>query len=317
MGQEKRIKILSPVDNFYEAKVLIEEGADEIYGGVFPSFFNNYRYFLSPNQRTFKEAQMDESELRKVLDLCKEKKVPFYLTINQVYFKYEQLPLIIRLAEMAIEDGVSAFIMGSLPLIINIRKMFPTFPIHLSTMGVALNHYTVEFYRRLNIKRFTLPRSLLINEIRDIIKNSPNTFFDAFIFVGKCPNVEGFCSLLHTNPDKIWPCEQDYSLLGSFKAVRVQKGWQGFYRSQSCGVCAISNLIKMGITTLKIVGRGSPTSFKLKNLQVVKKAIDISLQIKNTKERILKLKELYKERFGHDCNSYCCYFPEVGFGNLN
>lgn len=313
MGQKKKIKILSPVDSFFEAKTLIDEGVDELYGGVFPSFFGEYGYFLSPNQRTFKEAQMAEDEFIKVVDLCKEKKIPFYLTINQLYFRYEQLPLIIKLAEYAINLGVSAFIMGSLPLIINIRKKIPDFPIHLSTMGVALNHHTVSFYKELNIKRVTLPRSLLLREIRSIVKNSPSTEFDTFILVGKCPNVEGFCSLLHTNPDKIWPCEQKYKLKGGREIIKVQKGWQGFYRSQSCGICAIPELIKSGINSLKIVGRGSPPRFKIENLKMVKRAISIILDIKDKKERVQVLKELYRERFNHPCNPYCCYFPEAGF----
>lgn len=315
MGCEKKIKILSPVDNYLEARFLIEEGVDELYGGLFPSYFKDYSYFLSPNQRTFKEAQMDEEELKKVLELCKEKKIPFFLTINQLYFQKTQLPLILRMAEDALKLGVNAFIVGSLPLLLNIKKELPEIPIHLSTMGVVLNHYTALFYNnKLSIKRITLPRSLLINEIRDIIKNLPETEFDTFILVGKCPNVEGFCSLLHTNPNKIWPCEQYYNLSGDKLAINVQREWQGFYRSQACGICAIPSLISAGISSLKIVGRGSPTRFKIENVKMIKRALLLISENKEKKDLIKALKELYKERFNHPCNPYCCYFPEEGFG---
>ncbi len=313
MGQEKKIKILSPVDNFYEARALIDEGVDELYGGLFPSSFKDYSYFLSPNQRTFKEAQMDEREFEKTIKLCREKNIPFYLTINQLYFKYEQLPLIIKLAEYAIEMGVSGLIMGSLPLILNVRKKFPDFPIHLSTMAVALNHHAVSFFKELNVKRVTLSRSLSIKEIKSIVKNSPHIDFDTFILIGKCPNIEGFCSLLHTNPQKIWPCEQRYNYGGSIEVYKIQKEWQGFYRSQSCGICGISEIIKSGVSALKIVGRGSPASFKIENVRLVKKALILTKEIKDSDKRVEALKNLYYERFNHHCNPFCCYFPEIGF----
>ncbi|MCX7991659.1 MAG: U32 family peptidase [Proteobacteria bacterium] len=314
MGQKKKIKILSPVDNFLEAKALVEEGADELYGGLFPSFFRDYPYFLSPNQRTFREAQMDEEELKRILELCKERNVPFYLTINQLYFKHKQLPLIMKLADFAISLGVSAFIMGSLPLIINVRERFPDFPIHLSTMGVALNHHSISFYENLNIRRVTLERSLLLKEIRGIISNSKAIEFDAFILIGKCPNVEGFCSLLHTNADKIWPCEQNYRLKGSEDIIKVQSNWQGFYRSQSCGICGIPYLLSIGIGALKIVGRGSSTRFKIENIKMIKEALSLEREIAEKKVLVKEFKKLYKTRFNHPCNSYCCYFPEIGFG---
>ncbi len=310
MGQKKKINILSPVDNHLEAKLLIEEGVDELYGGYFPSYFSDYSYFLSPNQRTFKEAQMDKDELRKVIDICKSYGIPFYLTINQLYFKKSQLPLILKMAEEAVQMGVSAFIAGSIPIILHLKHNFSSIPIHISTMANVTNHYAALFYKTLGIKRITLPRGLLINEIRNIIKNSEDLEFDIFILIGKCPNVEGFCSFLHTNPHKIWPCEQYYNIKGDPEASEVQKNWQGFYRSQSCGVCGLTKLINMNIKSLKIVGRGSPTRFKLDNLKMIKEALNIVTGTKSPGLKIKLLKELYKRRFQHPCNPFCCYFPQ-------
>lgn len=146
MGLEKQIRILSPVDRFIEAEFLIEAGASELYCGIFPDWFSRYPYFLSPNQRTFKEAQMNEKEFEKTLSLSKSLKIPLYLTINNLYFLPEQLPLIIKMAKETEQMGVDGFIMGSLPLILNLLDAGIKVPIHLSTMAAALNHHSFSFF---------------------------------------------------------------------------------------------------------------------------------------------------------------------------
>ncbi len=316
MGQKKKIDIIAPTDSAYEAISLIKAGATALYCGLFPSFFKDYPYFLSPNQRTFKEAQMDEREFEKVVSICKSNSIPLFLTINQNYFLEEQIRLIIRMAKYAESLGVDGFIMGSIPLMLHIKDAGIKTPIIASTMAVTLNSFTANFYNKFfDIKKITLPRSLKLREIKEIIKNNPEIKFDTFILVGKCPNIEGFCSFLHTNPDKIWPCEQVYDIECLPKdiehIVKIQKKWQGFPRSHGCGLCAIPKLIKIGITGLKIVGRGSPSSFKVKNVLLVKKAIKIFEENKDQKEAQLKVLNLYKKHFGHDCSSFVCYFPEL------
>lgn len=319
MGQKKKIDILSPADSAFEAEVLIEAGATSLYCGVFPSYFEKYPYFLSPNQRTFREAQMDENEFSRVAEICKKNNIPLYLTINQNYFLEEQIPLIIRLAKDIEKIGVDGFIMGSIPLMLHLKDAGIKVPIIASTMAVILNRYSAQFYRDIfNIKKITLPRSLTINEIKSIIHNNPDICFDTFILVGKCPNVEGLCGFLHTNPDKIWPCEQIYEILPYKKesniyqkAKLIQKKWQGFPRSHGCGLCAIPELIATGIKGLKIVGRGSPTSFKKKNVMLVIQALEIFQNTNNLDEGRKKVLKLYKEHFKHECSPFLCYFPEI------
>lgn len=319
MGQKKKIEILSPADSVYEAEILIEAGATSLYCGVFPSYFQQYPYFLSPNQRTFREAQMDEKELFKVSEICKKNDIPLYITINQNYFLEEQIPLIIRLAQDAETIGVNGFIMGSIPLMLHLKDAGIKTPIIASTMAVVLNRYTAQFYKEMfNIRKITLPRSLTIEEIKRIIQNNPDIYFDTFILIGKCPNIEGFCGFLHTNPDKIWPCEQVYDvnplyeITENFKRAKIiQKQWQGFPRSHGCGLCAIPELINAGIRGLKIVGRGSPTSFKKKNVELLIKALEIFEVSNDLNEARKKVLNLYKDRFQHECSPFLCYFPEI------
>lgn len=319
MGQKKKIDILSPADSAYETEILIETGATSIYCGVFPSYFEKYPYFLSPNQRTFREAQMDEKEFLRVSEICKKNNISLYVTINQNYFLEEQIPLIIKLAKDIDTIGIDGFIMGSIPLMIHLKESGIKTPIVASTMAVTLNRFSARFYKeKFDIKKITLPRSLTISEIKSIIQSNPDIYFDTFILVGKCPNVEGLCGFLHTNPDKIWPCEQTYNIFpfkkeskAYKKAKIIQKEWQGFPRSHGCGLCAIPELIASGIKGLKIVGRGSPTSFKKKNLMLVIQALEIFESIKSLEEGRKQVINLYKDNFRHECSPFLCYFPEI------
>jgi putative protease len=319
MGQKKKVDILSPADSAYEAEILIKAGATSLYCGVFPSYFEKYSYFFSPNQRTFREAQIDEKELVRISEICKKNKVALYVTINQNYFLEEQIPLIIRLAKEVDRLDIEGIIMGSIPLMLHIKDAGIKTPIVASTMAVVLNRYSVLFYKEhFNINKITLPRSLTIAEIKNIIKANPNIYFDTFILVGKCPNIEGFCGFLHTNPDKIWPCEQVYEINLSSKknkrlinAKNVQEKWQGFPRSHGCGICAIPELMDAGIKGLKIVGRGSPVSFKKKNVELVIKALEIFEKTDDLAKSRIEILSLYKEYFKHDCSPFLCYFPEI------
>ena len=47
------MRIISPVDNFKEARLLLQAGADELYGGYSPSEWNDYSLAASLNLRTF------------------------------------------------------------------------------------------------------------------------------------------------------------------------------------------------------------------------------------------------------------------------
>lgn len=94
---------------------------------------------------------------------------------------------------------------------------------------------------------------------------------------------------------------------------KIQEGWQNFFRSHGCGICAIPELIEAGISGLKLVGRGSALSFKVENIKMVLEALNIHNELQERATTVKRLKELYLKRFNHPCSPYLCYFPERVF----
>ena len=79
-----------------------------------------------------------------------------------------------------------------------------------------------------------------------------------------------------------------------------------------CGACALYELNKMNITSVKIVGRGNPTARKITDTIFVRSLLDFLENKKPTKEQFRQVaQKLYVETYNRPCRVYMCYYPEV------
>jgi len=311
------VRILSPVDNLDEAGRLVEAGADELYGGyVSPAWRRKYSMLGSANQRYFPSAQIkDRRELKGIIKAAHSGGARFYLTLNAPYYTAAQYDdLVSEAAEMS-GLGVDAFIVSDIGLILRLNTAVPAAPVHLSTLQGVFNSKAAAFFAGLGVKRIVFPRELTVAEMAGVVKNNPGIEFDSFIMVGKCPNVEGFCTFTHNNPELIWPCEEPYgrNAEGPDAAgiVEAQAGWSRVNRRAACGLCALPGLVGAGVTALKLVGRGGPAAMKLRVINAVRDALTHCGSGMPEPEYRARMKELYRATFGGDCNPYVCYFPEI------
>lgn len=313
------MKILSPVDNMAEVDALLDAGAEELYGGyVSDRWLRRYSMMGSINQRYFASAQIvSEFELSRIIKTVHRRKARFYLTLNAPYYLSAQYDDLIDEARRVAGLGVDAFIVTDLGLIIRLKNELPGTQVHLSTLGAVFNSRSAGFFSKLGISRMVLPRELTIKEMSGIIKANPGVEFDAFIMIGKCPNIEGFCSFTHNSKDLVWPCEEPYGIevikggSPSEDVVNAQMGWSRVNRRQACGLCAMARLREAGVTAVKLVGRGGPTHVKVKVTSAVRSMVELSRTGAGDEELHRSAMSLYRDVFGKDCNPYICYFPEV------
>ncbi len=311
------MKILSPIDKAEEAAPLAEAGADELYGGyVSRRWAKKFSLMGSPNHRYFPNAQVSAlSDLKKIIRGARAGGARFFLAMNAPYYSQGQYALLLDDADDALSAGADAIIAADLGLILRLRERFPKLEVHLSTLGAVFNSMTPKFFRKLDVSRFVLPRELTVSESAEIIGNNPGSSFDAFIFIGKCPNVESFCGFTHNNPNLVWPCEEEYEIRavrGDDRAkeiIEAQSGWSRINRRQACGLCAVKGLLDAGVYSLKIVGRGGPMAMKVGSVRAVKDALALILSGASEKELAEFSRKKYRETFGADCNPYVCYFP--------
>lgn len=314
------MKIISPVDNLGEADLLLDAGADELYGGYVPSGWREkYSLLASINQRTFDGAQFaSHADLAAVVAKAHARGRTFSLTLNAPYYTDEQLPLLLEYVERVVEAGVDGIILADLGLLRLLRRRHPGLEYHASTLAHLMNSAAVEFYLGQGVDRVIFPRHLTVAEMAQVMKKLPQVRFDAFMLVGKCPNTEGLCTFHHSSPDRIWPCEIPYRISplrepaspALARAMNRQASWSDTDRRHGCGLCAIPHLKEAGIYGLKLVGRGAPTAQKVKNVLLVRDFIDLASAAEDFESYRKMAMAAHRRRFGAPCSPNVCYYPE-------
>jgi len=313
------MKIVSPVDHLSEAGDLLQAGATELYGGYLPAGWDDYRLLASINQRTFAGAQIaSRDELAAIVRLSHERGARFSVTLNAPYYVDAQLPLLLEYAADLQRLGVDGIILADLALLRTLQRRFPDFEYHVSTLAHLSSAAAVRFYQRQGCRRAVLQRHLDLATMERIISQVPGVAFDAFLLVGKCPNTEGLCSFHHSSPDKLWPCEIPYRITplqepagaGLEEAIRRQGSWSLSNRRHGCGLCAIPHLRRIGVSGLKLVGRGAPAVQKLANVELVRRFLQLSEEHPDPAAYRRQARAAYRQRFGHPCSPNVCYYPE-------
>jgi len=201
------MNIQTPLSKVEETKRLIDVGANELYCGVVhDKWKNNYNLIASNNRNDdFQPNLTSFKDLKKVTEIAHSYNVSVFTTFNSPFHTKKQYSLLLKDIGAASNCNVDAFIISDLGLLFKVNKMGLGIPITMSTLGTIFNSETVSFYRDLGVKRVILERHLTLDEIKCIKKNTKGVDLEAFIFSGKCINIEGFCTFHHrlnqvTNP---------------------------------------------------------------------------------------------------------------------
>ena len=219
------------------------------------------------------------------------------------------IPRVVATAAELARIGVRGMIVSDLSLLLALRDAkIPRLAMHASTLFSAFNGMTVAFLRRAGAERVILARELSTEEIAAMVLPARGTRLEAI----------GFCTHLHDDPRRTWPCELEYEKewIGRGEAIppeilaAIERN-EGADRFFSCGLCAVPLLERAGVHALKIVGRGSETSRKVAAVRAVAAMRAYGREaIPGPKDCAARGKALYRETFGRACRRENCYFPE-------
>lgn len=303
--------------------MLLDAGADELYGGYLPAEWQDYSLAASLNQRTFSAAQIaTEDELKAVVELVHERGKTFALTLNAPFYTEAQMPMLTDYIDRMVAIGIDSLILADVGVLRLLKRRHPALEYHASTLAHLTNAGSVRLMAEQGMQRVVLPRHLTVADMAAIIQELPNIRFDAFLLVGKCPNTEGLCTFHHSSPDKIWPCEIPYEVAplgeGSAEtlqqAMKKQKSWSETNRRHGCGLCAVPFLQQSGVEGLKLVGRGAPAAQKVRNVALTKEFVSLATESADFAEYRRKAMAAHKDRFGAACHQNVCYYPEFLHG---
>jgi putative protease len=329
----KTPEILAPINAVEEVEPLLKAGATWLYGGVLPSDWKEkYPSTVLLNQRTFPSAQFSSLEaLESAVQAAHNRGGRLALTLNAPFYMDEQMAAVLDLLRWAEKIQIDAIIAADPGLMAAMGREGISIPVHLSTMGLASNVSAVKMYQRLGVGRIILPRFLSAAQIGDMVTGVPDMEYEAFVLIGKCPNIEGVCSFVHDSSDQRWPCEWNWELEGKDPTVshapvsKHYKDLAGTDRRDGCGLCALPLLASVGVSSFKIVGRGAPLARKVQlvtSLHGLLTSMPLSpgpalpgspgwTEWPGWLEWVARCREEYLAIFGHHCTPHNCYYPEI------
>ncbi len=234
-------EILSPVGCMSALIAAVDGGADAVYLGLNDEL--NAR-------RTAVSFRYDE--LKEACTYCRERGVRVYLTLNTVCYNSE-LKAASKIIKIAAESGVSAIIVQDLGIISLVKRICPDMPIHASTQMSVHSISGAKFLRHLGISRVVLARELSLVEIEKIIKKV-DIETEVFVHGALCMSLSGGCymsSFLGGRSGNRGLCAAPCRL--PFKA-KNGTGYDLSLKDLSL-LQRISQLAKIGVTSLKIEGR--------------------------------------------------------------
>lgn len=162
-------------------------------------------------------------------------------------------------------DGILVSDPGMLDIV---REKAPDLPIHISTQANNVNYRSALFWKKQGASRVVLAREMTFEEIKEIREKTDGLEIEAFIHGAMCISYSGRCLLSNymTGRDSnqgacAHPCRWNYSLVEQTRPGEyfdIEENNRGSFIFNSKDLCMIEHipeLIKSGITSLKIEGR--------------------------------------------------------------
>lgn len=324
------MKIVAGLGSIDEYETFVKAGADEFFCGYVPfSWAEKYGVIHPLNRREvlFYNVQigcMSELQiLKKMVDYYGK---PVELTFNSIYYTGEQYPVIAEIITQCMAAGFENFIIADPALMLYLRQQKINCGIHLSGETAEVNRGMLEQMLPFGIRRVIFHRKNSLEDMQSCIKEAdfPHEY-EAFILNELCHFSGAFCNSLHCD-ELTHLCRVPYELGNLHKKEETDaaqkdvaetdriQGKEGkglpldedgyLTGSTGCGLCALYRMKQVGITHLKLVGRGNYTDFMEKDIRQLRKALDI---LENSDSEAQYQKKMKASLFPDGCSQNCYY----------
>ena len=282
-----------------------EAGADEFFCGYVPySWTQKYDTMMPLNRREVlcSNVQLGAfSELEILASMIRDYQRPVHLTFNSLFYLPEQYPEIAKIMKACMCLGFQSYIIADPALILYLREHNIDCEIHLSGETGEVNSRMVDFFQQFSLKRVIFHRKNSFDDMKAVINAEKShgglrsrTEFEAFILNEMCQFTGAFCNSLHCDelghlcriPYWLEPLREscDDSSLRQLRPSVPAASSQTDVPNDSdlpdgylcgatgCGLCALYRLREIGITHLKLVGRGNYTDFMEQDIRMLRQA---------------------------------------------
>ena len=267
-----RPELLAPAGDWVCAKAAVENGADAIYFGL--ERFN----------ARMRADNFAESELPELMEFLHLRGVKGYVTLNTLIFPQE-----LREAQQYIRTiiaaGVDAAIVQDIGICRLIRHLSPDFPIHASTQMTVTSAAGVEFAKELGCQLVVLARECSLPEIEKIQQQiaEKNTSLPLEVFVhgalcvaysGQCLTSEALGGRSANRGECAQACRMTYELVVDGETVNLGERKYLLSPQDLAGLEVLPELVKAGVSSLKIEGRLKTAEYVANVTRVYRQALD-------------------------------------------
>lgn len=324
------MKIVAGLGSIDEYETFVKAGADEFFCGYVPfSWAEKYGVIHPLNRREvlFYNVQIGSmSELQILKKMVDYYGKPVELTFNSIYYTGEQYPVIAEIITQCMAVGFENFIIADPALMLYLRQQKINCGIHLSGETAEVNRGMLEQMLPFGIRRVIFHRKNSLEDMQSCIKEAdfPHEY-EAFILNELCHFSGAFCNSLHCD-ELTHLCRVPYELGNLHKKEETDaaqkdvaetdriQGKEGkglpldedgyLTGSTGCGLCALYRMKQVGITHLKLVGRGNYTDFMEKDIRQLRKVLDI---LEKSDKELQYQREMKASLFPDGCSQNCYY----------
>lgn len=265
MMTERNIELLAPAGSYETMQAAIAAGADAVYIGG--QLFGARAYADNP----------DDNMLLDAIDYVHLRGKKLYLTVNTLLKDSEIEEQLYAYLEPLYRQGLDAVIVQDLGVMKFIQEHFPLLPIHASTQMTITGRLGAKFLeKQKNVTRVVTARELSLDEIQDIRANS-SLEIESFIHGALCYSYSGQClfsSMVGGRSGNRGRCAQPCRMI-----YKDSDGKNGYFISPKdlCTIEILPEIIKAGVTSLKIEGRMKKPEYTAGVVSIYRKYLDLYL----------------------------------------
>jgi len=263
----RRVELLAPAGRWDVLQKAAEAGADAVYVGG--KRFN--MRLLRP------EFNFTDQELKDAVDYLHQRNKRLYVTVNNLYFDYEIDELKDYLVFLQ-DINVDALIIQDIAVLKLCKELQLGLPLHASVQMSIGNFEAANFLSDNGFSRVILSKNLSLKEIEDIYKKT-SLDIEYFVHGDVCISHTGQCYMSSHISGKssnrgqcIKPCRWNYCLKAGFLDYEPH----GYYLAHNdlCLYPYLADLLKAGVSSLKIEGRMRSADYIAHLVSKYRKALD-------------------------------------------
>ncbi len=273
----KRPEILAPAGDWECVRAAIENGADAVYFGL-------ERFNARMRAKNFTVA-----DLPALMATLHRRGVRGYVTFNTLAFA-DELPDAHDYLRAIVTAGVDAAIVQDVGICRLIRAISPDFPIHASTQMTVTSPAGVAFARSLGANLVVLARENSLREIAAIqeaqrTSEAPPLPLEVFVhgalcvaYSGQCLTSESLGGRSANRGECAQACRMPYELVSDGQTVPLGDRRYLLSPQDLSGLEVLPDLIRAGVSSLKIEGRLKSPEYVANITRVYRTALDIAMR---------------------------------------